>query len=82
MIASKGACIADYVNTSGVYESEAGKQCPMWWVPAMTLGHLEARMHVAKILECVREYNQVMQLQAIFPVDAVSVSRKTSQLQP
>ena len=64
VIASIEARIADYVNTSGVYEGEAEKKRPAWWVPAMTLGHLEARMHAAKILESASEYKQAMLLYA------------------
>ena len=64
MIASIEARIADYVNTSGVYEGEAGKTRPAWWVQAMTLGHPEARLHAAKILESASEYKQVMLLYA------------------
>ena len=64
VIAGIEARIADYVNTSGVYKGEAGKIRPAWWVPAMTLGHLEARMHASKILESASEYKQAMLLYA------------------
>ena len=38
VIERKGACLADNINTSRVYEGEAGRIEAAWWVPAMTFG--------------------------------------------
>lgn len=37
---------------------------PNWWTAAMTLGHLETRLHAARILESAAEYKQALLLYA------------------
>lgn len=54
------ARIAEHVNSSGLYEGEAEKPRPSWWTAAMTLGHLESRMHAARILVSAPEYKQAL----------------------
>ncbi|KZT68397.1 histone transcription regulator 1 [Daedalea quercina L-15889] len=36
------------------------KQRPPWWNAALTLGHLETKLHAAKILESPQEYKQTL----------------------
>ncbi|KAK7059665.1 protein HIR [Favolaschia claudopus] len=38
----------------------ANKKRPQWWNMAMTLGHLETRMHSARLLESPTEYKQAL----------------------
>ncbi|KAJ7669282.1 histone transcription regulator 1 [Mycena polygramma] len=40
--------------------SSANKKRPQWWSLAMTLGHLETRMHSAKLLDSPTEYKQAL----------------------
>lgn len=40
------------------------KERPEWWNTALTLGHLESKMHAAKALESPSEYKQAMLLYA------------------
>ena len=42
----------------------ADKQRPSWWGAALTLGHLETRLHAAKALESPQEYKQTLLLYA------------------
>ncbi|EMD34741.1 hypothetical protein CERSUDRAFT_116935 [Gelatoporia subvermispora B] len=42
----------------------AEKVRPTWWNAAMTLGHLEARLHAAKVLDSPQEYKQTLLLYA------------------
>ena len=44
--------------------STAEKQRPAWWTAAMTLGHLETRLHAAKALDSPAEYKQALLLYA------------------
>jgi protein HIRA/HIR1 len=37
---------------------------PAWWGAALTLGHLETRMHAAKTLDSPQEYKHALQLYA------------------
>ena len=41
-------------------EDGADKQRPTWWSAAMTLGHLETKLHAARILDSPQEYKQVL----------------------
>ena len=59
------------VMTSTEYSLNAGDDSrlaavevprPQWWSPAITLGHLESRMHAIKLLESSAEYRQVVLL--------------------
>ena len=56
VIASIEARMAEYANVDN------GKMRPNWWDTAMTLGHLEARMHAARVLESPQEYRQALLL--------------------
>ncbi|KAF8217778.1 histone transcription regulator 1 [Mycena galopus ATCC 62051] len=40
--------------------SGADKKRPQWWNLAMTMGHLETRMHSARLLESPTEYKQAL----------------------
>ncbi|KAG8216509.1 histone transcription regulator 1 [Butyriboletus roseoflavus] len=40
------------------------KERPEWWYTALTLGHLESKMHAAKVLESPSEYKQALLLYA------------------
>ncbi|KAJ7885157.1 histone transcription regulator 1 [Mycena olivaceomarginata] len=44
----------------GLASSGADKKRPQWWNMAMTLGHLETRMHAARVLESPAEYKQAL----------------------
>jgi protein HIRA/HIR1 len=44
--------------------SDAEKPRPKWWNPALTLGHLESRLHSAKLLDSPTEYKQALLLYA------------------
>ncbi|KAF6744880.1 transcription corepressor [Ephemerocybe angulata] len=35
---------------------------PQWWSPAITLGHLESKLHAIKLMESTAEYRQVVLL--------------------
>ncbi|PCH44723.1 WD40 repeat-like protein [Wolfiporia cocos MD-104 SS10] len=41
-------------------EPRADKPRPTWWNTALTLGHLEARLHAAKALDSPQEYKQAL----------------------
>ncbi|KAJ6596673.1 WD40-repeat-containing domain protein [Mycena sp. CBHHK59/15] len=41
-------------------DSGADKKRPKWWNMAMTLGHLETRMHSARLLDSPTEYKQAL----------------------
>ena len=41
-------------------ESSAERQRPEWWTSALSLGHLETRLHSAKLLDSPQEYRQAM----------------------
>lgn len=45
-------------------ESAAEKPRPSWWSAALTLGHLETRMHSTKLLESPSEYRQALLMYA------------------
>lgn len=40
------------------------KERPEWWSAALTLGHLESKMHAARLLESSSEYKQALLLYA------------------
>jgi len=44
--------------------SSAEKPRPPWWNAALTLGHLETRLHAARILDSPQEYKQALLLYA------------------
>jgi protein HIRA/HIR1 len=41
-------------------ESAADKPRPKWWNTALTLGHLETKLHSAKLLDSPPEYKQAL----------------------
>ncbi|KAF9260575.1 WD40 repeat-like protein [Marasmius fiardii PR-910] len=43
-------------------EKVAAKSRPEWWTSALTLGHLETRMHAARLLDSPTEYKQALVL--------------------
>ena len=45
-------------------ESVADKQRPKWWNTALTLGHLETRLHSTRLLDSPVEYKQAMLMYA------------------
>ncbi|KAI0777359.1 WD40 repeat-like protein [Trametes elegans] len=48
----------------GVDSSRAEKVRPAWWSAALTLGHLESKLHAAKALDSPQEYKQALLLYA------------------
>ena len=36
------------------------KERPTWWNTALTLGHLESKLHAAKVLDSAAEYKQAL----------------------
>ncbi|TFY54282.1 hypothetical protein EVJ58_g8960 [Rhodofomes roseus] len=50
------SCISERVGDS----AGADKQRPSWWHTALTLGHLETKLHAAKALESPQEYKQTL----------------------
>jgi len=53
------AFVEGALPTSGE-ESGADTQRPTWWSAAMTLGHLETKLHAALVLDSPQEYKQVL----------------------
>jgi protein HIRA/HIR1 len=45
---------------SGASSPDHEKPRPSWWPAAMTLGHLETKLHAAKVLDSPTEYKQVL----------------------
>ncbi|KAF8156781.1 WD40 repeat-like protein [Crassisporium funariophilum] len=45
-------------------EGAAEKHRPKWWSTALTLGHLETRLHSTKLLDSPQEYRQAMLMYA------------------
>jgi len=41
-------------------DSGADKLRPTWWSAAMTLGHLETKLHAAVVLDSPQEYKQAL----------------------
>jgi protein HIRA/HIR1 len=39
-------------------------QRPQWWTSALTLGHLESKLHAARVLDSSAEYKQMLLLYA------------------
>ncbi|KAL5498482.1 HIR1 [Sanghuangporus vaninii] len=60
VVASIEARIAELVGSP----VDAEKPRPIWWGAAMTLGHLESRMHAARVLGSAPEYRQALLLYA------------------
>ncbi|KAI8986653.1 WD40 repeat-like protein [Trametes punicea] len=47
-----------------VDDGRAEKVRPAWWNAALTLGHLESKLHAAKVLDSPQEYKQALLLYA------------------
>ncbi|KAH9943529.1 WD40-repeat-containing domain protein [Amylocystis lapponica] len=45
-------------------DGKADRERPTWWNTALTLGHLETKLHAAKALESPQEYKQTLLLYA------------------
>jgi protein HIRA/HIR1 len=45
-------------------EISAEKQRPTWWSSALTLGHLEMRLHATKLLDSPQEHRQALLIYA------------------
>ncbi|KAJ6466627.1 histone transcription regulator 1 [Mycena vulgaris] len=59
--ANRGVLSVTEGSIAGSPESSgADKKRPKWWNMAMTLGHLETRMHSARLLDSPAEYKQAL----------------------
>ncbi|KAF8636355.1 hypothetical protein AX16_011006 [Volvariella volvacea WC 439] len=47
-------------ESSGAGSSISSSQKPEWWGAAMTLGHLECKLHATKLLDSPQEYRQAL----------------------
>lgn len=59
VVASVEARIAEHISADEL-ATDAEKPRPTWWGAAMTLGHLESRMHAARVLGSAPEYRQAL----------------------
>ncbi|RXW22218.1 hypothetical protein EST38_g3631 [Candolleomyces aberdarensis] len=57
----KNFSLSDAINNAS---SAGATSHPAWWSTAITLGHLETRMHAIKLLDSSAEYRQVVLLYA------------------
>lgn len=48
------------VIAASAEDDSADKPRPKWWSPAMTLGHLETKLHAARVLDSPQEYKQAL----------------------
>ena len=63
--ASRGVMTCIESGIAGtLHEGSAGKPRPEWWSAAVTLGHLETRLHSTKLLDSPQEYRQALLLYA------------------
>ncbi|THH08803.1 hypothetical protein EW145_g2454 [Phellinidium pouzarii] len=60
IVASIEARVVEYTSSEAAEEAKR----PSWWAAALTLGHLEARMHAARVLGSAPEYRQALLLYA------------------
>lgn len=64
-VASRGILASIEASIAGTpNESAAEKPRPSWWSAALTLGHLETRMHSTKLLDSPSEYRQALLMYA------------------
>ncbi|KAI5118027.1 hypothetical protein M0805_004892 [Coniferiporia weirii] len=63
VVASIEARAAEHI-ASDPAEGVVVPQRPTWWTAALTLGHLESRMHAARVLGSAPEYRQALLLYA------------------
>ncbi|KAJ3747975.1 histone transcription regulator 1 [Lentinula detonsa] len=64
-VANRGIVASIESNLSGPpSEASAETPRPEWWSTAMTLGHLETRLHAARLLDSPVEYKQYLTLYA------------------
>ncbi|KAH7882376.1 histone transcription regulator 1 [Phlebopus sp. FC_14] len=59
-VASIEAAITNHAGEQPI----AARELPEWWNTALTLGHLESKMHAAKALDSPTEYKQALLLYA------------------
>lgn len=59
IVAYVEGCVGGSLN-----EQSAETPRPEWWTTAMTLGHLETRLHAARLLDSPAEYKQYLTLYA------------------
>lgn len=61
-VSSRGvmAIIESSIGGGAPEDSGAEKRRPEWWNIAMTLGHLETKLHAIKLLDSPQEYKQVL----------------------
>lgn len=52
--------LKEFLEKSGTLQDNSSVPRPAWWNTAVTLGHLETRMHALKLLESSAEYRQVV----------------------
>lgn len=57
IVAALEASISERIAPVGGKEE---KPRPAWWGAALTLGHLEAKLHAARVLESPQEYKQAL----------------------
>lgn len=48
------------VIAASAEDGGADKPRPPWWSSAMTLGHLETKLHAARVLDSPQEYKQAL----------------------
>ncbi|KAF7980268.1 hypothetical protein HWV62_39019 [Athelia sp. TMB] len=59
--APRGAVAAvEGVIATSTDDGGADKPRPQWWSSAMTLGHLETKLHAARVLDSPQEYKQIL----------------------
>ena len=63
-IANRGIMTSIEGSIAGIDEDSAEKPRPTWWSSALTLGHLETRLHATKLLDSPQEYRQAMLMYA------------------
>jgi protein HIRA/HIR1 len=55
VVASIESAISERINPS-----PGTTQRPTWWTSALTLGHLESKLHAARVLDSSVEYKQIL----------------------
>lgn len=64
-IANRGVMTSIESSVAGTPdESNAEKPRPNWWFAALTLSHLETRLHATKLLDSPQEYRQALLMYA------------------
>lgn len=60
VLASIEASVAEAAMTSPNPAADPSIERPAWWNTALTLGHLESRLHACRVLESATEYKQAL----------------------